>query len=329
VLPFSLGALETLDTSRTWETEVKHRGGDMLTIEFVMSSSVVRARRGKINGDAPHRRLLMFTFRDISDRKRTEEAQTQAMQAAMAANRAKSEFLANMSHELRTPLNAIIGFSEMIKEQVLGPVGQPRYVEYARDIHDSGAHLRAVVNDILDVSKVEAGKLDLIETTIEIADVIESCRRIVSHRAEKGGLRLVSKIAADIPALRADERLVKQCLVNLLTNAVKFTPAGGTVTLSAAIEADSGLALRVSDTGIGIAAEHIPNLGKPFHQVDGSLARAHDGTGLGLYLVDKFLALHGGRLTLESVLGQGTTATMQFPAHRTIDGGSIPQAAVA
>jgi signal transduction histidine kinase len=234
----------------------------------------------------------------------------------MAANRAKSEFIANMSHELRTPLNAVIGFSTMIKDQVMGPLGSPRYAEYAADILSSGTHLLGIVNDILDVSKIEAGKLEISEELIEIEPIAASCLRFVSRHAEERRIKLVSAVPADLPALHGDERLIKQIVANLLSNAVKFTPEGGSVSLEAAREADGSIAIVVRDTGIGIAPEHIPNLGKPFFQADTSTARTHDGTGLGLYLVAKFVALHGGTVDYESAPGQGTTVTVRLPAAR-------------
>jgi PAS domain S-box-containing protein len=328
-LPFSLSALDAFEAGTTFELDVKRRGGDTITVELVTSSSVVRAGRARRKANETHRRILMFTFRDITDRKRMIEAQRQAMQEAMTANRAKSEFLTNMSHELRTPLNAIIGFSEMLKEQVLGPIGQERYLEYARDIFDSGSHLRAVVNDILDVSKVEAGKLELVESRTALADVVESAVRIVMHRADKGGIALAARDGGEWPTLLADERLVKQCLVNILSNAIKFTPEGGSVTVDVVKEDGGWIGLRIVDTGIGIPPDKIPNLGKPFYQVDSSLARTHDGTGLGLYLVDKFMTLHDGALGFESTQGKGTTVTMRFPPARVVELDRLPDARVA
>ena len=318
-------AVHALTLLTPCEIPVAHPAG-MLTVELVTSSSLIRAKRSRRKGQSMDRRILIFTFRDVTDRKKTEEAQRHAMEEAMAASRAKSEFLANMSHELRTPLNAIIGFSEMIKDQMLGPLGELRYAEYATDIHDSGVHLRAVVNDILDVSKIEAGDFEPADEIVDIEQVIAASLRFVAHRATEADIRIAAPSARDIPALRGDERLIKQILVNLLSNAVKFTLQGGTVSLDVVREADGGLAILVVDTGIGIAPEHLPNLGKPFFQADSRLARAHDGTGLGLYLVAKFVALHDGTLDIQSTPGQGTSVTIRFPTSRTIERGVLTAA---
>jgi signal transduction histidine kinase len=313
-------AVHALTLLKPCEIEIERRG-ETLVLELVTSCSLIRATRSRRGRREAGRRILIFTFRDGTDRKRNEEAQRRAMEEAMAANRAKSEFLANMSHELRTPLNAIIGFSEMIKDQLFGPVGQPRYAEYASDIHDSGVHLRSVVNDILDVSRIEAGNFEPADEDVDIETVVTASLRFVERRAADGGIRLTAEPMRDIPTLRGDERLIKQILVNLLSNAVKFTPEGGTVTFAARREADGAVALSVIDTGIGIAPEHLPNLGQPFFQVDSQLARKHDGTGLGLYLVAKFIALHDGTLDIKSQPDKGTTVTIRFPASRVIERG--------
>jgi signal transduction histidine kinase len=182
------------------------------------------------------------------------------------------------------------------------------------------------VNDILDVSKIEAGKLEPVDDIVDLARLAPTCLRIVSRRAQEGGIRLNAEVPDATPALQGDERLIKQSLVNLLSNAVKFTPSGGSVTLAVARERSGGLALRVIDTGIGIPAEQIPNLAKPFFQVDGSLTRSHEGTGLGLYLVAKFMDLHEGALEIDSTPGQGTAVTLHFPPRRVLDPEALPAA---
>lgn len=243
---------------------------------------------------------------------------TEARDQAEAANKAKSEFLANMSHELRTPLNAIIGFSEIIGDEMLGPVGTPKYRDYAADINESGHHLLDLINDILDLSKVEAGTSELQEDVVHIHELVRSVKTLVSGRAEKGGVELELDVLDDVQALRADQRKLKQILVNLLSNAIKFTPAGGKITLRTWSRAESGYVFQIIDTGIGITPEDIPKALAPFQQIDSDLNRKYDGTGLGLPLVKALVEMHGGCLDLQSEVGVGTTVTVRFPAERII-----------
>lgn len=230
---------------------------------------------------------------------------------AEEANQSKSEFLANMSHELRTPLNAINGFSDIMKKEMFGPLGDPRYKEYVNDILFSGQHLLSLINDILDMSKIEAGKMSLNAEYMRINDMITQVIRIVRGRAEDNRLKLIYD-DVELPEIEADPRAVKQVLLNLMTNAIKFTPEGGAVTC--AVEAKSaGLIIRISDTGIGIAQEDIDRLAKPFEQIDSQHSRQHEGTGLGLALSKSLVELHGGNFKIESVLGQGTTVIFTLP----------------
>ncbi len=230
---------------------------------------------------------------------------------AEEANQSKSEFLANMSHELRTPLNAINGFSDIMKKEMFGPLGDPRYKEYVSDILFSGQHLLSLINDILDMSKIEAGKMTLNVETLTISDIIEQVIRIVRGRAEDNRLSLVYEPVA-AQDIEADPRAIKQVLLNLATNAIKFTPEGGSVTIS--VEPNSaGLILRVTDTGIGISQDDIARLAQPFEQVDSQHARQHEGTGLGLALSKSLIELHGGNFAISSTLGQGTTVTFTLP----------------
>jgi signal transduction histidine kinase len=240
-----------------------------------------------------------------------------ARDAAEAANKAKTGFLANMSHELRTPLNAIIGFAEVLHNEVLGPIGNTRYRDYAGDIRESGTHLLELINDLLDLSKAEAGKLELNETLVDLHEAAATTLAMVEPRAEAGGVYLYNALPQRLPAVQADDRKIKQVLLNLLTNAIKFTPAGGTVRLEAAVK-DGPVELAVADTGIGIAEDDIARIMEPFAQVDSSLARRYEGTGLGLPLVKSLMELHGGELTIASTPGTGTRVAVRLPADRVV-----------
>jgi len=241
-----------------------------------------------------------------------------ATEAAKAANLAKSEFIANMSHELRTPLNAIIGFSEMIQGQMLGPVGKPQYVEYANDIARSGAHLLAIINDILDLSRLEAGRLELNEGEHSLRNLVEPAVALLRPEAEKAGLKVEVRIDQPERRIRGDERVIRQVLLNLLSNAIKFTPLGGTVTVTAVVEATGELAVAVKDSGIGIAAMDLDRVLEPFVQIESVMSRRHQGAGLGLALVKSMTDLHGGRFHIDSQPGAGTTATIRLPAARVL-----------
>jgi two-component system cell cycle sensor histidine kinase PleC len=253
---------------------------------------------------------------DASDRLRLQLIA--AKEAAQDASRAKSEFIANMSHELRTPLNAVIGFSEIIKDQVLGPVGNERYAEYATDIHQSGTHLLAIINDILDLARVESGKIDLSDQIVRLPEILSFLAALMSESVERAGVTLSIDVPQELPALRADERALKQMLINLLSNSVKFTPIGGEVRVTAHIAPDGDLIIQVKDTGIGISSEDLPRVMEPFGQVEGALSRRHQGTGLGLSLTRSMARQHGGELVLESRLGQGTIATIRLPGERLL-----------
>ncbi|MBT7292534.1 MAG: PAS domain-containing sensor histidine kinase [Rhodospirillaceae bacterium] len=266
---------------------------------------------------------------DISESAEAEAALRAAKRESDLANQAKSEFLANMSHELRTPLNAIMGFSEMISLETFGPVGSPRYREYADDIHQSGAYLLNFIGDILDLSKIEAGRYVLDKTEIKLADVAASCLRMVDEQAEAAECAIETNIPDFLPLLRADERACHQIILNLLSNSIKFTPPGGRISLKSGVVSEGGLWFSVSDSGIGIPADEISRVIEPFTQVDGSLSRKNKGTGLGLSLVHSLCTLHGAALQIESEVGNGTEVTVRFPARHVISLGGDSGLAIA
>jgi signal transduction histidine kinase len=272
--------------------------------------------------------LIFRAIRYSIERKRAEIQLVEEKEKAILANRAKTEFLANMSHELRTPLNAVIGFSDMLRDEILGPLSHPQYKAYAEVISDSATHLLAIINDILDISKIESGKYEINEEEVWIADALGSCLRLIKPKADEGNVDIACDISPALTRLRADPRMLKQIILNLLSNAVKFTPAGGKVRVSGSIDATGHARIAVEDTGIGIAEDHLQKVLLPFFQVDGSLSRKYEGTGLGLPLVKSMAELHGGGLVLASTLGVGTSATVWFPAARVL-GSSVPPVAVA
>jgi PAS domain S-box-containing protein len=260
---------------------------------------------------------FLIALQDVTVRRREAEALREARDQATAASRSKSEFLANMSHELRTPLNAIIGFSEALERELFGPVGSPRYREYAEDIHDSGVHLLNLINDILDLSKIEAGHFKLHEDEADLDAVVASACRIVRHRAQQAAITIETALPSPAVGLVADERALKQILINLISNAVKFSEDRSTVRIEAVVRGE-GLRIAVIDQGIGIAAEDIPKALAPFTQIDGTLSRAHEGTGLGLPLAKHLTELHGGELIIESEPGVGTAVYVDLPASRLV-----------
>jgi PAS domain S-box-containing protein len=285
---------------------LKHRKGHYLWLETTM-----RAVR---EADGTLKEIISMT-RDMSERKKHELQLMDARERAEAANRTKSRFLANMSHELRTPLNAIIGFSDMLKLEMFGKLGNPRYVEYAQLINQSGGLLLDLISDILDMSKIEAGKYDLHRELVDVKDVVSQATKMVSGRANAGGLNIsvdISPEAVAVP-LFADTRALTQILLNLLSNAVKFTPKGGHVTVQATTVPD-GIRFIVADTGRGIAKEHLPRLAHAFEQVTSDAELSKQGTGLGLALVRSLAELHGGSITIESELDKGTTVSVDIPA---------------
>jgi len=259
--------------------------------------------------------LLLRQQRVLALKEQAEMSLLSAMRSAEEANRAKSDFLANMSHELRTPLNAIIGFSSMIEDQMLGPLGNTRYGDYARDIRASGEHLLSIISDILDLSKVEAGRLELQEEEIDAQALMQSALRLVRTKAEGAGLALSLLPMDHSVTLFVDRRALLQVLLNLLSNAVKFTPRGE-VTLFGAMLADGSFQICVRDTGIGMTPAQLQRVFEPFYQVQTALTRQQPGTGLGLPLSERLMRLHGGTLRLESSVGVGSRAYITLPPPR-------------
>jgi two-component system cell cycle sensor histidine kinase PleC len=289
----------------------------MLTLEWpdALRECFVVTREGRYLGIGTSEALVRAKLQMLTDR----EAQLRkALDAAYEASKAKGNFLALMSHELRTPLNAVIGLSEVLATELFGPHTIPRYREYSADIHGAGKHLLALINDILDLSKLEAGKLELYSEPLEIEAMFRTCVKLVSERAREQGVRVTIVVPNEFPLLNADHLRLKQILLNLLSNAVKFTHAGGRVVLSAVLQHDGAVVISVSDTGIGMDADSIPKALEPFRQIDSPLSRKVEGTGLGLSLVKTLAELHDGTLEIESKPDVGTKVSVHFPAWRTV-----------
>ena len=283
---------------------VRHGAGHYVWIE---------ATSRAIYDDAGELQNIIGVSRDITERRRREFETAAARDRAEAANLAKSTFLANMSHELRTPLNAIIGFADIMQQQMFGPLGTPRYAEYSRLIHESGGLLLDLISDILDMAKIEAGKLDLHIEPLDLSALIDDSFMLLRERAQMQSIALVRDLPEDAIPLEADRRALKQILLNLLSNAVKFCLPGGTV-IARVVKRSGMIALQIADDGIGIPASELPRLGQPFEQATTDPTLARGGTGLGLALVRALAERHGGQFAIESEEGVGTTVTVELPA---------------
>lgn len=269
-----------------------------------------------------NRKFLVTTFMDITLRKQMEQSLRYAKEQADSANRAKSAFLANMSHELRTPLNAIIGFSEMMMKETFGPLGSGKYKEYLGDVHLSAEHLLEIINEVLDMSKIEAGRLELLEEEVDLRDLIGAVVRMMASRVFSSNTEIKMSVPSDLPRMWADHRLIRQVLINLMTNAIKFSPDGGEISVGAGIQDDGVLSIVIADQGIGIEKENISRALEPFGQVSERPEKRDlrsQGTGLGLPLAKAMVELHNGNLSLESEPGVGTKVILVFPAFRVIE----------
>ncbi len=304
VLPFFLALVGALLTGLLAQHQIN------LVVQRRTVERVVRQRTAELSDRNEALRS------EVAQRQRTEVELRAAKEKADSANQAKSEFLAMVSHELRTPLNAIIGFSAMLAGQVQIKLSPESTQGYATDIHRSGTHLLSLINDILDLSKAEVGKVEMNESAVDLHDVVLNSVGMVHGRAEEAGVKLEFDVPADAPLLRADDRKLNQVLLNLLSNAIKFTPAGGTVAVRVSSEHDGDVFIRVSDTGIGIAKHELERVFEPFVQLDSRLARKYEGTGLGLPLSRRWIEFHGGTLVLSSDLGIGTVAEIRLPRER-------------
>lgn len=279
----------------------------------------VEERTAALQKEISERRQIEETLQEMNLRlEQIVEGRTRELKAAkeMAefASRSKSQFLANMSHELRTPLNAIIGFSRIMKDQMFGPIGVDKYLEYSDDILTSSTHLLSVIGDILDVSKIEAGELSLEKTEVHMSEVAHVCKSLLNEPIHARNLSLDINIPESFPPIFADELRVKQIVINLFSNAVKFTPEGGAIWIEGTQNEDHSSTFKIIDTGIGISESDIPRVLEPFGQVDDIMTRSHEGTGLGLSLCKSFMEEHEGTLEIESTLGKGTTISLWFPA---------------
>jgi signal transduction histidine kinase/CHASE2 domain-containing sensor protein len=298
------------------ELEYVPPGGEKKTLEVVVGTSTLHIGRSRFERRDTDRIVRIFTFHDISARLRVEAAERAALEEAARTHRAKSEFLSNMSHELRTPLNAIIGFADVIAEARLGEIENTRYRDHAKMIRDSGEMLLQVINAILDVSRVEAGMLDLHDQTVDLSMVARWCADITEGWTDRGDRNLELDIAEGLPMVVCDQLLIKQVVINLLSNAHKFTKDGGHIIVKVGQSPEGNVFIEVADDGIGIPPEHLAKLFEAFYQVANSQTRDHGGSGLGLYLVRKYADMHDADLKVESKAGEGTRIRVVFPLER-------------
>jgi PAS domain S-box-containing protein len=300
---------KAITSGHTWHGEFHNQRKDGSSYWELAAIAPIKNELGQISH-------FVAVKEDITIRKQAEQHLLEAKEMAEEANRAKSSFLANMSHELRTPLNAVIGFADMLTSGVYGPLNE-RQTEALQDIHKGGQHLLDIINDVLDMSRIEAGRYELSEDDVDVKTIIQACLKFVAPRAKKDDIALDKQVPEHLPNVWGDERAIKQVILNLISNAVKFTPSHGRVTISADSDARGSLWISIADTGPGISQEDLERLFQPFQQGEQWLTRQHEGTGLGLAISKKLMELHGGTIRLESTLGMGTTVWLRFPPTRT------------
>lgn len=298
------------------ETVITRADGNELDVEMAVTETVLTPSKTRFERRKKARQYRIYTFRDISERKKAAESMAEAADRAMQADRLKSEFIANMSHELRAPLNSIIGFSEVIKQELFGNLGNPHYKEYAEDIFVSGTHLMSIIDDLLEVSRIASGKIELTDTEIDMERMFAECLQVVRNYPKASKKVLSASMRPGCPDLIADKRAIKQILINLLSNAVKFTHEGGGIRLSAAPSSEGGVEIMVSDDGIGIPPDEMGRITDAFHQIDHADHRKNAGTGLGLHIVQSLAQLHDAEISVTSTVNSGTQVRVVFPPER-------------
>ncbi len=303
-----------LETGETIRYEVKITDRDGTPCHRDVTKFLIKVEGGKSSA-------IGTIVIDITEHRKTEEHLLQAKEEAEIASSSKSEFLANISHELRTPLNSVIGFSDALKTEMFGPLGSDQNKEYVEHISRSGKFLLGLINNLLDLAKIEAGGLEIFEEVLDIRELINESQDMVSLQAEERAVAIVIDVQSNLPLLVADRFVIKQVLLNLLSNAIKFTQKGGTVTTRAQIDKDGSFSLVVMDDGIGISSKNIEKVLEPFTRGDDAYTRSKDGTGLGLSLVNSLVSMHGGHVNIESNVGVGTTVTVTFPSARVVQHG--------